>query len=304
MQAKTRGMVLAAFVGDALALGVHWVYNTNVIDKKYKRVTDMLAPKLASFHRGKEAGAFTHYGDQTLLLLESIAENGFNLNRFADEWQQYFRNYEGYIDKATTATQEQLKAGKSADHSGSDSDDLGGPARMAPIIYRYHQDADTAINAVRAQTKMTHNGPDTVDTAEFFARSIFAVLDGATPEEALKAVTANHFNRAPFNEWVSQGLDSREIDSRAVIKDFGQMCEIPAAAPAAIHLIIKYQDDLETAMVENLMAGGDSAARGLVAGAVLGAYHGIEAIAQRWLNDLKAHDQIIALLDKIDTQIA
>ena len=250
MQDKTRGMVLAAFVGDALALGVHWVYNTNVIDKKYGRVADMLAPKLASFHRGKEAGAFTHYGDQSLLLLKSIATNGFDLKRFADEWQQYTSDYDGYIDKATTAARELFQTGKSADQSGSKSDDLGGPARMSPIIYRYSNDPDTALSAIRAQTKMTHDGPDTVDTAEFFARSILAVLNGATPEDALKEVIKTHFHRAPFNEWVSQGIDSIEIDSRAVIKDLGQMCEIPAAAPSAIHLIIKYQDDFETAMVE------------------------------------------------------
>ncbi len=35
MKDKLRAMVMGAFVGDALALGAHWVYNTNVIDKKF-----------------------------------------------------------------------------------------------------------------------------------------------------------------------------------------------------------------------------------------------------------------------------
>ncbi len=106
MNDNAKAMVLASSIGDALSLGVHWVYNTNVIDKKYGRVTDMLAPKLASFHRGKTEGDFTHYGDQTLLLLESVASgNGFDPNRFADDWRAFFEEYEGYIDKATQATQ-------------------------------------------------------------------------------------------------------------------------------------------------------------------------------------------------------
>lgn len=301
MSDKARSMILASFIGDALALGVHWVYNTNVIDKKYGRVTDMLPPKLASFHRGKPAGAFTHYGDQAMLMLESVAApGGFDLDRFAVEWLQYFESYEGYVDKATTATQDHFKAGKTSTVSGSESDDLGGPARMVPIIYRHKKTPDMLIKAVRDQTNMTHGGADTVDTAEFFARTILAVLQGQTPREALKNVVESHFNRAPFNEWVMQGFDSKDLESRSVINDLGQMCEIPAAAPATIHLIIKYQTDLETALVENLMAGGDSAARGLLTGAVLGAYHGAEAIPQRWLNDLKNHDRIVALLDKID----
>ena len=52
------------------------------------------------------------------------------------------------------------------------------------------------------------------------------------------------------------------------------------------------------------MAGGDSAARGLITGAMLGAYHGIGAIPKRWIKDLKAHDRIVSLLDKIDAQMA
>lgn len=301
MNEKAKGMVLAAFIGDALALGVHWVYNTNVIDKKYGRVTEMLPPKLASFHRGKPAGAFTHYGDQTLLLLESVAAaNAFDLDRFAADWQNYFKTYDGYMDSATKATQEHFKAGKAADTGGSESDDLGGPARMISLIYRYREDPEGLIDAVRAQTKMTHNGPDVVDTAEFFARTVLSVLQGETPKAAFENVAAHHFNRAPFNEWVTQGFETEAIDSRSVIKDLGQMCEIPAAVPATIHLAVKYQEDLETAMVENLMAGGDSGARGLMAGAILGAYHGTKAIPQRWLNDLRAHDRIVALLDKID----
>ena len=38
-----------------------------------------------------------------------------------------------------------------------------------------------------------------------------------------------------------------------------------------IHLICKYEDNLQEGLIENAMAGGDSAARGLVIGAVLGA---------------------------------
>jgi ADP-ribosylglycohydrolase len=47
------------------------------------------------------------------------------------------------------------------------------------------------------------------------------------------------------------------------------------------------------AMVENIMAGGDSAGRGLLVGMVLGAHPGIEAIAQNWLGEMKAYQQII-----------
>ncbi len=302
MNANAKAMLLASFTGDALSLGVHWIYNTNVIDKKYGRVTDMLAPRLASFHRGKTEGDFTHYGDQALLLLESVASgNGFDLNRFSDDWRGFFVEYEGYIDKATQAVQANFKAGKHADAAGSESDDLGGSARMAPLIYMYQNDPDRLIEAVKAQTMMTHNGPESVATSEFFARTVLAVFNGEAPRTAMAGVMDTYFNRSPFNEWVPQGLDTEGIDSRTVIKDFGQMCEIQAAFPSTVHLVARYQENLEEALVANIMAGGDSAARGLVTGMILGAYHGMDAIPERWLNGLNAYDRIIALLDRIDT---
>ena len=35
---RIKAAVIGAFVADALSLGVHWVYNTGVIDKKFGRV--------------------------------------------------------------------------------------------------------------------------------------------------------------------------------------------------------------------------------------------------------------------------
>jgi ADP-ribosylglycohydrolase len=78
------------------------------------------------------------------------------------------------------------------------------------------------------------------------------------------------------------------------------MCEIPAAFPGVIHLIAKYETDLKTALVENAMAGGDSAGRGLLVGMVLGAYLGPEAIPPEWLHEMKARRRISDMLEKID----
>ena len=38
MNDNLRAMMLGSLAADALALGVHWVYNANVIDRKYGRI--------------------------------------------------------------------------------------------------------------------------------------------------------------------------------------------------------------------------------------------------------------------------
>jgi ADP-ribosylglycohydrolase len=299
---KIKAMVLASFAADALSLGVHWIYNTRVIDKKYGRVEHFLKPAYPTYHPNKDKGEFTHYGDQTMVLLESVAEcGGFKLPDFSVRWQKLFENYEGYIDAATKATLANIAAGKSALDCGSGSDDLAGAGRIAPLIYVYHTDPEDLIESAKAQTAFTHNNPQVIECALFFSAVALKVLKGATPKAAILQVKEEQLFKAPIPKWTAKGLESVDQESRQAILNFGQMCETAAAFPGVIHLIAKYENDLRTALVENIMAGGDSAGRGLLVGLVLGAHLGIDAIPQNWLTEMKAYQQIADRLKKIDT---
>jgi ADP-ribosylglycohydrolase len=297
-------MVLASFAADALSLGVHWIYNTNVIDKKWGRVEEYIKPERPTYHPTKDLGELTHYGDQTLVLLKSIAgSTGFDLNRFANRWQEFFKSYEGYFDGATKATLENFAAGKGPANAGSDSNDLAGAARIVPLAFCYRNDLEKLIAAARAQTALTHNNRTVIESAEFFGRVVWQVLHGEAPTAAINLVLGQGFNRAPYAKWVTDGLNSVETDTRQAMLDFGQMCEIEAAFPCVVHLIARYENNLTEGLIENVMAGGDSAGRGLIVGMILGAHLGIDAIPQKWLSELKSYQEIADLMDQIDREL-
>jgi ADP-ribosylglycohydrolase len=301
MSGNARAMVLGSMAADSLALGVHWVYNANVIDRKYGRIEELIKPEMASYHKGKEKGAFTHYGDQAMLLLESVAGNGgFRLESFAASWVDFSRNYSGYVDGATTDTLANIEAGKAAGETGSQSADLSAASRIAPLVYRYPDDIDQLLSVVKAQAKMTHNHNQVLESAEFFARVTVAVLGGAKPGKAMTDVAEHHFKDSEIAEWVSDGMDSIGMETRQTIADFGQACETEMGFPSTIHLIATYADNFKEALVENIMAGGDSAARGMAVGMILGAHNGMAAIPPSWLADLRAENRISELLDQID----
>lgn len=294
-------MVLASFAADSLALGVHWIYNTHVIDKKFGRVENFMKPERPTYHPTKDRGAFTHYGDQTLTLLESVAEcQGFNLSDFSERWLKLFENYTGYVDGATKGTLENLTAGKSPSESGSGSDDLAGASRIASLVYCYRNDLQKLIASAKAQTAFTHNNSQVIESAAFFATVAHRTLAAASLREAIAQAEKDADLSDPFKEWIRMGLESADRNTRQTILDFGQMCETAAAFPAVIHLIAKYENDLKAALVENVMAGGDSAGRGLLVGLVLGAHLGMEAIPPQWLDDMQAYPQIVDMLAKID----
>ena len=198
MNEKARAMVLASFVADALSLGVHWIYNTNVIDKKWGRVENYIKPERPTYHPNKDLGEFTHYGDQAMVLLESVAaSSGFSLNHFAQSWQDFFKSYDGYFDGATKDTLDNFAAGKDITAVGSGSADLAGAARIAPLAYCYRHDADKLIESVRSQTALTHNNQEVIDSAEFFARVAGKVIHGEAPVAALNQVLDAGFVREP-----------------------------------------------------------------------------------------------------------
>ena len=294
MEFQHRAIVFASLAADALALGAHWIYDTGQIDAQIGRVDTLRAPLPTSFHKTKTRGDLTHYGDQTVVLLNVLAESGdFSVDVFARMWRDLFAaDYNGYRDHATKETLKQFDAGRPLADIGSSSSDLGGAARIAPLVYFYQNDMAAMLAAVRRQSAMTHRNPDVIDSAVFFAQVTAAVRRGQEPTAALQDVTRLYFDRPPFKHWVAQGLSSHGRDTRAAIGQFGQACDVSAGFPGVVHLIAKYQDAPRDGLIENVMAGGDSAARGLLAGMVFGAYSGMDAIAKEWVSDLNSRGAI------------
>lgn len=300
MKENGKGMVLASFVGDSLALGVHWIYDTARIEKEFGRVDRLLKPASRSYHHTKQRGEFTHYGDQTFVLLESLAaKRGFDLDDFAARWRRLFEDYDGYYDQATKATLQNFSLRKRPIDAGSVSNELSGASRIAPLVFCYKNDLDALVEAARIQTKMTHNNPNVIDSAEFFARVSWLVLHGAPPVLAIEDVSNERFDKSPLWEWVQDGIESKTSESVSTIVRFGQNCHVDEAFAGVVHLIAKYENNLEEALVQAVMAGGDSAGRGLVVGMVLGAHLGEQALSEQWISGLQRRGEILDLLDKI-----
>ena len=301
MQTNAQAMVLASFAGDALALGAHWIYDVHQIEAKFGRIADFESPSPPTYHPTKARGEFTHYGDQALVLLRSVAAcGGFEEDHFGGLWREFFRNYNGYFDGATTQTLTNMEAGLSNVQAASTSDDLAGASRIAAVVFRYRKDPARAAESAHRQTALTHNSPQVFAASEFFSLLACRVLQGVRPVEAMEQVAAENAIAGPIAEWIRAGIASRSEDTRSTILRFGQMCRISAAFPATIHLIAAYEDHLEEGLIQNVMAGGDSAGRGMLAGLVLGAWGGCPAIPERWLSGLSAADEINRLLNQIE----
>jgi ADP-ribosylglycohydrolase len=291
-----KNILLGSLIGDALALGPHWIYDPAEIHRKLGRVTTY-QPPLAIYHQGKSAGDLTHYGDQTLILLRSIAALGhYDLTHFAAAWRAFWENpaTHSYRDSATKSTLAHLQAGAAANAAASSSHEIAGAARIAPLFLLQWTSPEKLIEAVRSQTAFTHANPATVETAEFFTRVILAIQSGSSIKTALeKAITRGEWEKLPvasFDLALESAL-SKETDARALHRH-GLSCSTADAFPGICHLLLRHSQDPATALIENINAGGDSAARGMILGLVYGAISPISDWPASWLTNLNARTEV------------
>ena len=103
----TMKTIVNAFLCDSFILPAHWCYVTADIEGKVVSAgyfgDRLLAPGLVNdYHKPKEAGDQTHYGDQMFWLLEHLAE-GNSLAGWRQKWLSKITDkaYLGYKDHAS-----------------------------------------------------------------------------------------------------------------------------------------------------------------------------------------------------------
>ncbi len=276
-------MLQGSFIAEAISLGVHWIYDPEVIMKKHGRVSGYLAPGADSYHPRKKAGAQGHVGDQALRLLAFLQrERRWDATAFLADWQAMWPTYDDYVDKATKATQANLQAGATAGTSGSASDELAGPARIAPLMAFFAERLESeAVAAAIEQTVLTHRSPAAIECAEFLARATHRLLHGGELQSVIRET-------APA--WALQAAEA--APAMDAIGKLGRACPIPQALPATLWLLRHHGNDFSKASIENAMAGGDNCARALALGMLLGASLGLEAIPSAWREGLLAKEQV------------
>lgn len=292
-------IVLGSLIGDALALGPHWIYDQSVIRHKLGHLTTY-QPPITTYHGGKTAGDLTHYGDQTLVLLHSLAETGgFDLVRFANAWLAFWENpaTHAYRDGATKTTLAHLRSGAPA----STSDEIAGATRIGPLFLLKWENDDALVSAARAQAAFTHGDLSVIETAEFFTRVVLAVRRGKDIRAALEKTMKLDDRLGLLGNWFDNALESAastESDA-AELNRHGLSCHTEDAFPGICHLLLRHPRDPATALIENALAGGDSAARGMILGLIYGACVPVSTWPAEWLTGLRARIEVDALIGKL-----
>lgn len=256
----------AAFAADRYALGAHWIYDGKELGTLTINWNELNAPQAkANWHKTKQCGDSTHYGDHGGWLLEFVNSQGkFSIAGYRDFWVEKMSSFEGYIDASTKETLEIIANDPEA-VTGSNSDELSIIGRIAPLLL-VSSSADVFLNNVQSFVGLTHNSSKVRSAAALFATILMKTLDGESIEDTLESIDINLILKDAF----IAGRQSKGQDSFRTIRKFGPACGIEGAFEGVIHILSSY-DNYKDAIIANVKAGGDSASRGMVIGMIMGA---------------------------------
>lgn len=287
MKSKRKKLIKAVFIADALSFGAHWVYDTDKLKEEYSGIIEEYRAPMSKFHKGKEAGELSHYGEQAFALLQSISNNQlFDLKQFRDDWIQYLENNEMYMDHSM---QDSLEKFKDSDTLvGAENHELGGIARSLPLFLEENITKADFLGLVH----LTHNGEVVDQTAEFVFKVIQEIMAG---KDYKKAIVDNK----EINQFVKKNFE--KIDSKDKIvanaDDRGQGCSIEQGFPIVLDVLWN-ADNLLEALTLNIMAGGDTSPRAMVIAAVMAAAEGTDSIPEKLITGFNKSSEVKELLAK------
>lgn len=173
----------------------------------------------------------------------------------------------------------------------------GSAMRVATIGYFYQNDETRLRQVAEASGLITHGHPAAVASTIAGAYLVKLALDGVHPNEYLGRVQAcaggisDDFDRAMLKvghvlSWGSEEQALRHIGEGWIAEE---------AIALALYCVMRYPDDYVVAVRRGANTDGDSDSIACIAGGILGARLGLEAIPLEWRTRCEHRDDLINL---------
>ena len=305
-QSLVDGSLLGLFIGDALAMPVHWYYDRQALARDYGWVNSYQAPKnphansilwRSEYQALNEKGEILHdqtryWGKKDIHYHQFLkpGENTLNLKLCGLAWQlckegyertEYIARYiafmqdpdshnDTYLEECHRGSFTNLARGKKPEKCAVVEKHIGGLAHLFPVFLST-RDRALALDhmaVTHAGQKMRQTGAEVLDVLE-------VCLEAGDVEHAIRPLLGKR-----RTSWLSMP------DEDVIGPRLSTACYVEDSWPAVLYLLMKYLDQPRNALEANTNLGGDNCYRGAVLGGLLGAYHGVGAWPTEWVEGL------------------
>lgn len=295
------GCLLGLAVGDALGMPLEGMRATT-IRNRLGRVRDFLdAP-----WRMLRAGQWTDDTKMMLCQARSIVEQGrVDAEDTARKFVAWFESgdWRG-IGGSTYESIQRLRAGVHPEESGSRGEMAAGNGaamRIAPVGLVDCLDLEKLREDVRKVSVITHANPEAVAGAQAVAYAVARAARSDLDPSSLITDTVAFIGPCAVSErlllagrFLAQGMEPAEALAR-----LGTSGYVVETVASAFFCFLRSPGDFEKTVTRAVEGGLDADTTGAVAGAVSGAFNGLEGIPRRWREGVEAAKEIISLAERI-----
>ncbi len=185
---------------------------------------------------------------------------------------------------------ENLKMGRDWKKSGVVSRGCGAAMRTAPIGLVFYNHPEKLVEIAEASSVCTHAHPTAVASGVATAYLTSLALKEEDPNTYISRLVT--LAKSRFGEDSREFVEKiKQVEQALTMKDkhqaittLGEGWKGHEAVAIALYSFLRSPKDFEETIITAVNHNGDSDSTGCIAGAISGAYNGIQAIPQRWIN--------------------
>jgi len=293
LRSKFVGSLVGSAVGDALGSSFEGLWTSEAIMERF-------------------SGRWTDDTHMMIGVAESLIENkGFNGKHMA---QAFIENYErepwrGYASGPPRVFR-WIRSGVAWNEAakrlfgGAGSYGNGAAMRVAPVGVFYNDDPEQLRSVAYGQSQITHTHELGIEGAATQAYAVALAVNADPSSELnspaflrkLKDFTRSEvYKRKLEGAWKLLG----ETNKVRIVRELGNGIEAHNSVPTAIYCFLRNWNSFEDSVLYAVSLGGDTDTIGAMTGAISGAYHGFEAIPERWKSRLERGDYVEGLAEKL-----
>lgn len=319
-RSRVRGAIVGTAIGDALGMPVEGLDPATIVSK-FGTLRSLVAPRSGTWARQTHNLRRGQWTDDTQLMLaigESVVSKGFlDFDDIAKRHVLCLNDPRGW-GKSTLTGVGRIKAGVNWWNSAAqDGAGNGTPMKIAPLGILL---ALGKINEFEARTavinisRMTHGDPRPaiagIIQMDAVAKALLHGTSGVhaglqySPDyaEQLEIAFGCHQNDQGYRS-LSQAL-RLAIDMHNKCMTLSEIRDVVGARsfvvesfPFMVAAVLQYRDNPEVCLIELAAQGGDADTTCAMAGALLGAAHGLSSFPERWRRPLEGYTRLVALAD-------
>ena len=300
------GSIVGFAVGDALGMPTQFLTRDQIRRYYGKPVAGFLKAHPGHASDSLSQGSYTDDTQMMLATAECLIEcRGMDAAKQAEALLSWYVNGAPHRTpmRANIRACKHLGMGRPWTRSGVFSGGCGAAVRMPPIGLFFHRCPEALFRAAIDACVMTHTDPRakaaSVAVAYLVARLVQANAKSSPGEQVLETadkVADLDQDTAAMLRWVTQML---HLSPEEALFEIGTSSDAIEAIPAATYCFLKYPRNFQHAALAAVNAGDASDSIAALAGSMVGAYSGIDAIPKQWQQEVENPDVLVGTAESL-----